>query len=187
MKSLHDRRRYSAIIRILAGTTLALFVWTLFSFIPGCPAGDPECSGVALPTSPKFEVDWLQEGRVDLVDVQRDLTDEEMETEEMERSLQSPVSIAPGNSVRPFGETTFKAHAPGFSVIENAYWRNDTWFLVTSKPWSFPDVKLVVSNAPDHGKRVFTDESVVRVLSLKEAREEGLMEGAEEEEGTSVS
>jgi hypothetical protein len=51
----------------------------------------------------------------------------------------------------------------------------------------FSGVKLVVSNAPDHGKRVFTDENVVRVLSLKEAIEEGLVEDAEKEEGTSVS
>lgn len=183
MKSLHDRRRYSAILRILAGTTLAILVWTLFSFIPACPANDPECSGVALPISPKFDNDWLRDGRVDLMDVQRDLTPEEEEMD-TERSLQSVVAI---DSPRPFGETTFKAHAPGFSVIENAYWRNDTWYLVTSKPWSFPDMKLVVSNAPDHGKKVFTDESVVRVLSLTEARDEGLLEDAVEERGTSVS
>lgn len=187
MKSLHDRRRFSALFRVLAGTTLALLVWTISTLIPGCPADDPDCS-VALP--PRFENDWLQRPAMEaMVDVERDLTREEEEEEhvqEVDRQLQTVVSVAP--RPRPFADTTFLAHAPGFSVIENAYWRNDTWYFITSKPWSFPAMSLVVSNAPDHKEKLFTDDSVVRVLHRKEALEAGLeIDDAEEDEGTSVS
>lgn len=49
-------------------------------------------------------------------------------------------------------------------------------------------MSLVVSNAPDHGQKIFTDDSVVRVLSRREAEDAGLdAVTAEVVEGTSVS
>ena len=123
---------------------------------------------------------------MDVVDVERDLPGEEEGIQTLNVQLQN--TFSKGSRPRPYADTTFAAHAPGFSVIENAYWRNDTWYFITSKPWSFPPMSLVVSNAPDHGEKVFTDDSVVRVLSKKEALQTGLeIDDAEENEGTSVS
>lgn len=49
-------------------------------------------------------------------------------------------------------------------------------------------MKLVLSNAPDHGQKIFTDDSVVRVMSRKEAEDAGLdIDAAEVVDGTSVS
>lgn len=49
-------------------------------------------------------------------------------------------------------------------------------------------MSLVVSNAPDHGQKIFTDDSVVRVLSRREAEDAGLdVVTAEVVDGTSVS
>jgi hypothetical protein len=49
-------------------------------------------------------------------------------------------------------------------------------------------MKLVLSNAPDHGQKIFTDDSVVRVMSRKEAGDSGLdIDAAEAVDGTSVS
>lgn len=183
MKSLHDRRRFAAVLRIIAGTTLALVVWTIFSLIPACPADDPECGAVL---APRFESNWLQDSTRDVVDIERDVPGEGEGIQALNVQLQN--AFAKGSRPRPYADTTFAAHAPGFSVIENAYWRNDTWYFITSKPWSFPPMSLVVSNAPDHGEKIFTDDSVVRVLSKKGALQAGLeINDAEEKEGTLVS
>ena len=183
MKSLHDRRRFAAVIRILAGTTLAIFVWTVFSLIPTCPADDPECK-VAL--APQFDKNWIEDSTLNVYDVERGLVEKEEEIHGFEHALNNAVSVV--KPFRPYGDTRFAAHAAGFSVIENAYWRNDTWYLITAKPWSFPSMSLVVSNAPDHKEKVFTDDSVVRVLSKKEAHDAGLdIDNAEDNDGTSVS
>jgi hypothetical protein len=49
-------------------------------------------------------------------------------------------------------------------------------------------MSLVVSNAPDHGQKIFTDDSVVQVMSPRQAEKAGLNLGsAEAVDGTSVS
>jgi hypothetical protein len=85
-------------------------------------------------------------------------------------------------------ETTILSHAPGFTTIEGAYWRNHTWIFVTSKPWSFPPMQHVVTNAPWHNAEIRWDESVARVVTPREAREMALDVGrAVNVEGSSVS
>lgn len=49
-------------------------------------------------------------------------------------------------------------------------------------------MSLVVSNAPDHGQKIFTDDSVVQVMTPKQAEESALeLDKAEAVDGTSVS
>lgn len=118
--------------------------------------------------------------------------DEEEESEVVARKASqntfSSATTLINQQAQTNGETSFLAYAPGFSVIQNAYWRNDTWYFVTSKPWSFPDMKLVLTNGPDHGQTSKTDDSVVQVLSLAQAKEEGLeVDKVDVVQGTSVS
>lgn len=61
------------------------------------------------------------------------------------------------------------SHAAGFTVLENAYWRNDTWYFVTEQPWSFPELASVVTSGPWHGSPLYTDDRVVQVISLEQA------------------
>lgn len=81
----------------------------------------------------------------------------------------------------------FLAHAPGYSVISNAYWRDGTWLLITDQPWSMPDVSKVVSNAPDYGGSEWTTDKEIKVLSPKAAEAEGLLVAVEDVDGVSVS
>lgn len=198
MKSLSDRRRLYMFLRVLAGSASAIVVWTLVNmsgFISVCSASDPDCQLYVMPAS--LEQSWLGEsgyeskGGVSTSDILEEEEEEENEVVARKAADQNTFSLDPhfiNRQAQNHGETSFLAHAPGFSVIQNAYWRNDTWYFVTSKPWSFPDVKLVVTNGPDHGQTAKTDESVVRVLTFAEAKQEGLeLNKAETVHGTSVS
>lgn len=87
---------------------------------------------------------------------------------------------ASGNS------SQFLAHAPGYSVISNAYWRNGTWLLITDQPWAMPDVKMVASNAPDYKGETRTTDKEIRILSTRAAEEEGLLDSVVFVDGVSV-
>ena len=85
-------------------------------------------------------------------------------------------------------ETKVLAHAAGFTVLDNAYWRNHTWYFVTSKKWAFPEIRHVVTNGPWYDEQTRWDDSVARVISPKEALELGLeVNDAEIVDGSSVS
>lgn len=85
-------------------------------------------------------------------------------------------------------ETSILSHAPGFTVFENAYWREDKWYFVTSRKWAFPDMKFVVTDSAVSWNDVKWDDSVVQVLSFQEAREMNIgIDEVENVEGTSVS
>lgn len=85
-------------------------------------------------------------------------------------------------------ETTVVSHAPGFTTIEGAYWKNHTWIFVTSKPWSFPPMQHVVTNGAWHNEEVRWDDTVARIITPREAKEEGLnVVDAVNVEGSSVS
>lgn len=57
----------------------------------------------------------------------------------------------------PLPESRFLAHAPGFSVIQNAYYdsRRNRWYFIAphGMPWTFPDMKYVVTP----GKGIWDD------------------------------
>ncbi|KAJ9103162.1 hypothetical protein QFC21_002584 [Naganishia friedmannii] len=83
-------------------------------------------------------------------------------------------------------ETSILSHAPGFTVLENAYWREDKWYFVTSRKWAFPNMKLVVTDGAVSWDDVKWDDGVVQMVSLQEARELNIgIEEAESVEGTS--
>jgi hypothetical protein len=90
---------------------------------------------------------------------------------------------------RGTGETTVVSHAPGFTLFENAYWKNHTWYFVTSRPWAFPELSMVMTNSPgyDDWSPRFHD-GLARVLSLSEAEHLGLnLKDAEVVKGSTVS
>ncbi|KAJ9119169.1 hypothetical protein QFC22_003661 [Naganishia vaughanmartiniae] len=68
------------------------------------------------------------------------------------------------------GETIVVAHAPGFTLFENAYWRNHTWYFVSSRPWAFPEMSTIMTNAPgyDEWPPLFHD-GLAKLVSLAEA------------------
>ncbi|KAJ9103166.1 hypothetical protein QFC21_002588 [Naganishia friedmannii] len=199
MKSLSDRRRLYMFLRVLAGTVSAIIVWGLVNmsgFISVCSAEDPDCQLFVMPAS--LEQSWLGESSYESKGVSPEFSVLEDDDDEEEGAVvtrkaasQSTFSLTSNlinQQAQPHGETSFLAHAPGFSVIQNAFWRNDTWYFVTSKRWSFPDVKLVVTNGPDHGQTAKTDDSVVKVLNLAEAKAEGLaLNEVDAVQGTSIS
>lgn len=85
-------------------------------------------------------------------------------------------------------ETKVVSHAPGFTTIDGAYWRNHTWVFVTSKPWSFPPMQHVVTNGPWHNEEIRWDDTVARIITPREAKELGLeIDDAVNVEGSSVS
>ncbi|KAJ9110103.1 hypothetical protein QFC19_001774 [Naganishia cerealis] len=204
MKSLADRRRLYIFLRILAGSTAAIIVWGIINLrglISLCAADDPGCHLHDI-VPVQLEHGWLGGGTSDvkafesgfaIPDNDDDDDDDDDGGEIVVRKAASQNTFSGSVSsvvsqARDHGETTFLAHAPGFSVIQNAYWRNDTWYFVTSKPWSQPEVSLVVTNGPDHGQTTKTDDSVVQVLSLAEANAKGLaLEKVHVVPGTSVS
>lgn len=71
------------------------------------------------------------------------------------------------------------SHAAGFTVLENAYWKNDTWYFVSEQPWSFPDLASVVTQGPWHGSTPYTDARVVRLITLDEATAMGIQDHSE--------
>lgn len=91
-----------------------------------------------------------------------------------------------GNYARTL-ETSVMAHAPGFTVLEHAYWRNHTWYFVSSKKWAFPEMRHVVTNAPWYGAETRWDESVARIVTVQEAMDLGLeVDDVEVVRGSSV-
>ena len=91
-----------------------------------------------------------------------------------------------GHQGRPL-ETKVMAHAAGFTVLDNAYWRNHTWYFVTSKKWAFPEIRHVVTNGPWYDEQTRWDDSVARVITPKEALELGInVNDAEVVDGSSV-
>lgn len=105
----------------------------------------------------------------------------------------SPVPRSLETNQTPLFETTVMAHAAGFTVLENAYWSNHTWYFVTPNKQTFPEIRLVVTNAPwhehwDDGEDTRWDDSVARVVTLKEAMDLGReFDNAEVVHGSSVS
>ncbi|KAJ9119165.1 hypothetical protein QFC22_003657 [Naganishia vaughanmartiniae] len=201
MKSLSDRRRLYMFLRVLAGSVSAFIVWGLVNlsgFISVCAADDPDCQLYYAMPAPleqlwRGESGYQSKGGLlsEFSGLEED--DEDDESEVFARkpaSSQNMFSLSSNRiNQQPYNydETSFLAHAPGFSVIQNAYWRNETWYFITSKPWSFPDVKLVVTNGPDHGQNTKTDDSIVRVASLAEAKAEGLeLDQVDTVQGTSL-
>lgn len=85
-------------------------------------------------------------------------------------------------------DTTVLSHAPGFTTIQGAFWRNHTWYFISSKKWAFPPMEHIVTNGPDHGEELRWDDSVARILDWQEAKELGLeVEDAVNIKGSSVS
>ncbi|KAJ8702211.1 hypothetical protein PTI98_000950 [Pleurotus ostreatus] len=63
------------------------------------------------------------------------------------RAIQ-PVDLT-AQRIKTLPKTEVLAHAPGFSVIENLYWHNRTFYLVTDQPWRIPPIKLIASLSTD--------------------------------------
>lgn len=64
-------------------------------------------------------------------------------------------------------QTSVLAHAPGFTVFENLYWRNFTYYILTDRPWSIPDVTLIASRGfeENHDPK----NPAVQVMALRNA------------------
>ncbi|KAJ9122995.1 hypothetical protein QFC24_004034 [Naganishia onofrii] len=71
-------------------------------------------------------------------------------------------------------ETTVVAHAPGFTLFENAYWKNHTWYFVSSRPWAFPELPMIMTDAPDYNERASFHDGLAKLVSLAEAELLGL-------------
>ncbi|KAJ9103163.1 hypothetical protein QFC21_002585 [Naganishia friedmannii] len=87
-------------------------------------------------------------------------------------------------------ETTTIAHAPGFTLFENAYWKNYAWYFVSSRPWAFPELTMVVTNVPDYDElpEMFHNDGLARVVTPVEMADLGLdLEDVEVLDGSTVS
>jgi hypothetical protein len=85
-------------------------------------------------------------------------------------------------------ETTVVAHAPGFTLFENAYWKNHTWYFVSSRPWAFPELPMIMTDAPDYNERASFHDGLAKLVSLAEAELLGLdFNDVEVVEGSTVS
>lgn len=113
-------------MRVGAGTILAIIVWTIFGFFSVCSPDDPSCA-LAFP-SPHFENDWMEEPMALPLDEEPMLLAKGGTLDQVSLGDNRPTQTAfvstPQAAVevaeRPHAieETTFLAHAPGFSVIE---------------------------------------------------------------------
>ncbi|KAJ9122996.1 hypothetical protein QFC24_004035 [Naganishia onofrii] len=84
-------------------------------------------------------------------------------------------------------ETSVIAHAPGFTLFENAYWRNHTWYFVSARPWAFPELPMVMTNAPDYGETssAMFHDGLAKVVLPSETEDMGLnIDEVEVVEGT---
>lgn len=85
------------------------------------------------------------------------------------------------------------AHSAAFTVLENAYWSNHTWYFVAPNARTFPEIRIVVTNAPrykhwDLSEATRWNDSVARVMTPKEAMNLGLQfHNPEVVHGSSVS
>jgi hypothetical protein len=128
MKSLHERRRNSVYMRVSAGTILAIIVWTIFGFFSVCSPDDPSCA-LALP-SPHFENDWMAEPMALVAEepmviakgevVEKASLGHQRPTQSVYFSTPPAVEevVERPQPAQESEETTFLAHAPGYSVIE---------------------------------------------------------------------
>ncbi|KAJ9110105.1 hypothetical protein QFC19_001776 [Naganishia cerealis] len=71
-------------------------------------------------------------------------------------------------------ETTVIAHAQGFTLIENAYWKNHTWYFVSSRTWAFPELKYILTNSPDNNQHPEFHDGLAKLVSPVEAQYLGL-------------
>ncbi|GMK59543.1 hypothetical protein CspeluHIS016_0801490 [Cutaneotrichosporon spelunceum] len=60
--------------------------------------------------------------------------------------------------------TTIHAHQPGFTVFENLYWQNDSFYIITDQPWTLPNLEHIVLRPTGPGQAV----SDVRILAIRE-------------------
>jgi hypothetical protein len=87
-------------------------------------------------------------------------------------------------------ETTIIAHAPGFTLFENAYWKNYTWYFISSRPWAFPELTMVVTNVPDYDElpEMYHNDGLARVVPPTDVENLGLdLDDVEVVEGSTVS
>jgi protein O-GlcNAc transferase len=64
--------------------------------------------------------------------------------------------------------TSVLAHQPGFTVFENLYWQNDTFYVVTDQPWTIPDLDhIAIRPTPKHDG-VPTADKAVKILAIRE-------------------
>jgi hypothetical protein len=99
------------------------------------------------------------------------------------KSLEKGVHLVP-----PSIQTRFIAHAPGYSVISNAYIRNGRWYFITTEPWSFPSLDLVLTSGPGFEDSAAPTSTFAQVISPEEAWELGITpEAVEFEDSHTVS
>ncbi|KAL1412992.1 hypothetical protein Q8F55_000741 [Vanrija albida] len=74
-------------------------------------------------------------------------------------------------------------HAPGFTIVENVYWRNYTYYFLTDKPWHVPQLKLIASTMnldrydgprPDVGAKILAVRNRAIDSHMDETRELGI-------------
>lgn len=87
-------------------------------------------------------------------------------------------------------ESTIIAHASGFTYLENAYWKNYTWYFISSRPWAFPELTHIVTNVPDYDElpEMYHNDGLARVVLPTEMEELGLnLNDVEVVKGSTVS
>ncbi|KAL0955964.1 hypothetical protein HGRIS_002146 [Hohenbuehelia grisea] len=73
---------------------------------------------------------------------------------------------AASERVRVFPKTAVLSHAPGFTVIDNLYWHNRTFYFVTDQPWHIPPMRLVASLSTDR-RTPAKGRVVARIKSIR--------------------
>ncbi|KAF7436125.1 hypothetical protein PC9H_002951 [Pleurotus ostreatus] len=68
---------------------------------------------------------------------------------------------------RAFPTTEFLAHAPGFSVIQNLFWRNGTFYFVTDQPWHIPPIAQVVSLSTDRTRKFDDGRVAAKIKAIR--------------------
>ncbi|KAL4256500.1 Glycosyltransferase family 61 protein [Pleurotus pulmonarius] len=68
---------------------------------------------------------------------------------------------------RVFPTTDFLAHAPGFSVIQNLFWRNGTFYFVTDQPWHIPPITQVVSLSTDRTRKFEHGQVAAKIKAIR--------------------
>ncbi|KAH9858516.1 hypothetical protein C2E23DRAFT_4452 [Lenzites betulinus] len=60
--------------------------------------------------------------------------------------ITAPMDLLPSvDTSYSIPETTILSHAPGWTVFRNIYMSNGTMYIVTSRPSSFPDIRMITS------------------------------------------
>ncbi|KAJ8494657.1 hypothetical protein ONZ45_g8760 [Pleurotus djamor] len=68
--------------------------------------------------------------------------------------------------IQAFPMSEIMAHAPGFTVINNLYWYNHTYYLVTDQPWQIPPLKFIASLSTD-GTKPAEGRVAIKVKSIR--------------------